>query len=143
MRNARPTELVMGSAQLGLTYGAANRTGKPEREAALRLVQRAADAGVETFDTARAYGLNDRGQLKPGLLADINVIDFEGLALHRPIAVDDLPAGGRRLVQRPEGYRYTIKSGQVTFEDGEHTGALPGGLVRGGREAVILPIAAE
>jgi N-acyl-D-aspartate/D-glutamate deacylase len=96
-----------------------------------------------TSDTARAYGLNDRGQLKPGLLADINVIDFEGLALHRPIAVDDLPAGGRRLVQRPEGYRYTIKSGQVTFEDGEHTGALPGGLVRGGREAVILPIAAE
>jgi len=96
-----------------------------------------------TSDTARAYGLNDRGQLKPGLLADINVIDFEGLALHRPIAVDDLPAGGRRLVQRPEGYRYTIKSGQVTFENGEHTGALPGGLVRGGREAVILPIAAE
>ena len=96
-----------------------------------------------TSDTARAYGLNDRGQLKPGLLADINIIDFEGLELHRPIAVDDLPAGGRRLVQRPEGYRYTIKSGQVTFENGEHTGALPGGLVRGGREAVILPIAAE
>jgi N-acyl-D-amino-acid deacylase len=96
-----------------------------------------------TSDTARAYGLNDRGQLKPGLLADINVIDFDALALHRPIAVADLPAGGRRLVQRPEGYRYTIKSGEVTFEDGEHTGALPGGLVRGGREAVILPIAAE
>jgi len=96
-----------------------------------------------TSDTARAYGLNDRGQLKPGLLADINVIDFDALALHRPIAVADLPAGGRRLVQRPEGYRYTIKTGEVTFEDGEHTGALPGGLVRGGREAVILPIAAE
>jgi N-acyl-D-amino-acid deacylase len=96
-----------------------------------------------TSDTARAYGLNDRGQLKPGLLADMNIIDFEALALHRPVAVADLPAGGRRLVQRPEGYRYTIKSGQVTFEDGQHTGALPGGLVRGGREAVILPIAAE
>jgi N-acyl-D-aspartate/D-glutamate deacylase len=96
-----------------------------------------------TSDTARAYGLNDRGQLKPGLLADLNVIDFEALSLHRPVAITDLPAGGKRLVQRPEGYRYTVKSGQVTFEDGEHTGALPGGLVRGGREAVILPMAAE
>ena len=94
-----------------------------------------------TSDTARAYGLNDRGQLKPGLLADLNVIDFEGLQLHRPEAVHDLPAGGRRLVQKAEGYRYTIKSGQVTFEDGRHTGALPGGLVRGGREAVILQAA--
>jgi aryl-alcohol dehydrogenase-like predicted oxidoreductase len=56
MRNARPTELVMGSAQLGLNYGAANRTGKPAREAALQLVRRAADAGVASFDTARAYG---------------------------------------------------------------------------------------
>jgi N-acyl-D-aspartate/D-glutamate deacylase len=79
-----------------------------------------------TSDTAKAYGLNDRGQLKPGLLADLNVIDFEA-----------------RLVQKAEGYRYTIKSGQVTFQDGESTGALPGGLVRGGREAVILPMAAE
>jgi N-acyl-D-amino-acid deacylase len=93
-------------------------------------------------DTARAYGLNDRGELRPGLLADINVIDFENLKLHRPEAVNDLPAGGRRLVQRVEGYRYTIKSGQVTLEDGEFTGALPGSLVRGGREAVVL-MAAE
>jgi N-acyl-D-amino-acid deacylase len=91
-----------------------------------------------TSDTAKAYGLNDRGQLKPGLLADINIIDFDKLRLFRPEAIYDLPAGGRRLVQRAEGYRYTIKSGEVTFEDGEHTGALPGGLVRGGREAVIL-----
>jgi N-acyl-D-aspartate/D-glutamate deacylase len=96
-----------------------------------------------TSDTARAYGLNDRGQLKPGLLADLNVIDFEALQLHRPEAIRDLPAGGRRLVQKADGYRYTVKSGQVTFEDGQHTGALPGGLVRGGREAVILPMAAE
>jgi N-acyl-D-aspartate/D-glutamate deacylase len=96
-----------------------------------------------TSDTAQAYGLNDRGQLKPGLLADVNIIDFETLKLFRPEAINDLPAGGRRLVQRTEGYRFTIKSGQVTFEDGVHTGALPGGLVRGGREAVILPMAAE
>ncbi len=91
-----------------------------------------------TSDTARAYGLNDRGQLKPGLLADINIIDFAALRLFRPEAIHDLPAGGRRLVQRAEGYRYTVKSGQVTFVDGEFTGALPGSLVRGGREAVIL-----
>ncbi len=96
-----------------------------------------------TSDTARAYGLNDRGQLKPGLLADLNIIDFEKLRLFRPEAINDLPAGGKRLVQRTEGYRYTVKSGQVTFEDGRHTGALPGGLVRGGREAVILAEAAE
>ncbi|HEV2530230.1 N-acyl-D-amino-acid deacylase family protein [Phenylobacterium sp.] len=94
-----------------------------------------------TSDTAKAYGLHDRGQLKPGLLADLNVIDFEGLRLHRPEAVHDLPAGGRRLVQRVDGYRYTVKSGQVTFQDGQFTGALPGSLVRGGREAVILQAA--
>jgi N-acyl-D-amino-acid deacylase len=89
-------------------------------------------------DTARAYGLNDRGQLKPGMLADVNVIDFENLRLHRPEAVHDLPAGGKRLVQRVDGYRYTVKSGEVTFEDGQFTGALPGSLVRGGREAQLL-----
>jgi N-acyl-D-aspartate/D-glutamate deacylase len=91
-----------------------------------------------TRDTAMAYGLSDRGQLQPGLLADVNIIDFDALRLYRPEAIYDLPAGGRRLVQRADGYRYTIKSGQVTFEDGESTGALPGSLVRGGREARIL-----
>jgi N-acyl-D-aspartate/D-glutamate deacylase len=91
-----------------------------------------------TRDTAMAYGLADRGQLKPGLKADVNVIDFDGLRLYRPEAVYDLPAGGRRLIQRADGYRYTVKSGVVTFEDGTHTGALPGRLVRGGREAHIL-----
>jgi N-acyl-D-aspartate/D-glutamate deacylase len=89
-------------------------------------------------DTARAYGLHDRGELKPGMLADVNVIDFEGLRLYRPEAVHDLPAGGKRLVQRVDGYRYTVKSGEVTFDNGEFTGALPGRLVRGGREARIL-----
>ena len=89
-------------------------------------------------DTAQAYGLHDRGQLTPGYLADLNVIDFGRLRLHRPEAITDLPAGGKRLVQRVEGYRYTVKSGQVTFENGTSTGALPGSLVRGGREARIL-----
>jgi N-acyl-D-aspartate/D-glutamate deacylase len=84
-------------------------------------------------DTAQAYGLEDRGLLRPGMLADVNVIDFDQLRLHRPEAVFDLPAGGKRLVQRVDGYRHIIKSGQPIFADNEHTGALPGKLVRGGR----------
>ena len=114
-----------------LTYWARDRV-KGERFPLEFLVRKL------TSDTAKAYGLNDRGELKPGMLADINVIDFERLRLFRPEAVHDLPAGGKRLVQRVEGYRYTVKSGEVTFDDGEFTGALPGTLVRGGREARIL-----
>ena len=84
-----------------------------------------------TQRTAEAYGIRDRGTLEAGKLADINVIDFEQLRLFRPEAIHDLPLGGKRLVQRVSGYDYTIKSGEVTFENGEHTGALPGSLVRG------------
>ena len=83
-------------------------------------------------DTAEAYGMNDRGLLKPGLLADINIIDFDKLDLQRPEAVFDLPTGGKRLVQKVDGYRHIIKRGQPIFRDNEHTGALPGKLVRGG-----------
>jgi N-acyl-D-aspartate/D-glutamate deacylase len=86
-----------------------------------------------THDTAAAYDINDRGLLKPGYLADINVIDFDNLRLHRPEAIYDLPTGGKRLVQKVDGYRQIVKSGQVIFEDGEHTGALPGKLIRGGQ----------
>jgi N-acyl-D-aspartate/D-glutamate deacylase len=93
-------------------------------------------------DTARAYGLTDRGELKPGMLADVNVIDFDRLRLFRPEAVHDLPAGGKRLVQKVDGYRYTVKSGQITFDDGVHTGALPGTLVRGGKDARVEKAAA-
>ena len=83
-----------------------------------------------TSSTAHAFGMYDRGQLTEGSIADINVIDFESLRLHRPEAIFDLPAGGRRLVQRAEGYDVTIKSGEVIFNQGQHTGALPGKLVR-------------
>ena len=82
-------------------------------------------------DTAEAYGLTDRGLLQPGKLADINVIDFDALQLQRPEAVHDLPTGGKRLVQRVEGYRHIIKRGEAIFRDNQHTGALPGKLVRG------------
>jgi len=83
-------------------------------------------------DTAEAYGMMDRGLLKEGYLADINIIDFDALTLHRPEAIHDLPTGGKRLVQRVDGYRHIIKRGQPIFKDMEHTGALPGKLVRGG-----------
>ncbi len=85
----------------------------------------------QTHDTARLYGFEDRGTIAPGMLADLNVIDYENLRLLPPYVTADLPAGGRRLLQRPEGYVATIKSGQVTFRAGEDTGARPGHLVRG------------
>jgi N-acyl-D-aspartate/D-glutamate deacylase len=85
---------------------------------------------LQTARTAAAYGLADRGVVAPGKRADLNVVDLEGLRLHAPEMVFDLPAGGRRLVQRVDGYRATIVAGDVTFEDGEPTGARPGRLVR-------------
>jgi N-acyl-D-aspartate/D-glutamate deacylase len=90
---------------------------------------------TQTRDTAAAVGLLDRGVIAPGMKADLNVIDFDRLRLRRPEMVHDLPAGGRRLVQRAEGYRATVVAGEVVWEDGEHTGALPGRLVRGAQPA--------
>jgi len=87
---------------------------------------------LQTGDTAAVYGLHDRGTLEPGKKADLNLIDFDGLRLDSPEMVFDLPGGGRRLVQRADGYRATIVAGEVTFEHGEPTGARPGTLVRGG-----------
>jgi N-acyl-D-amino-acid deacylase len=72
----------------------------------------------------------DRGTIAVGKRADVNVVDLDGLRLHAPRMVHDLPAGGRRLVQHVDGYRYTVVAGEVTFEDGEATGARPGRLVR-------------
>jgi N-acyl-D-aspartate/D-glutamate deacylase len=88
-----------------------------------------------TQDTAAAVGLLDRGVLKPGYKADVNVIDYDNLRLRPPRMAHDLPAGGRRLMQDAEGYRYAIVSGQVTYRDGAPTDALPGRLVRGARPA--------
>lgn len=85
----------------------------------------------QTRKTATLYGIEDRGVLAPGMLADINVIDFDALHIHGPEMVRDLPAQGKRLVQQIDGYRYTIKSGEVTYAEGKPTGALPGGLIRG------------
>ncbi len=85
-----------------------------------------------TSDTARSVGLEDRGVVAVGKQADLNVIDFDSLKLQRPYIVFDLPAGGRRLLQKATGYTATVKSGAVTFRNGEATGALPGKLLRGG-----------
>lgn len=82
-------------------------------------------------DTAATVGLNDRGRIATGLKADINVINLDRLHLYAPRPVYDLPAGGRRLTQRAEGYEALIVSGTVTYRHGEATGALPGRLVRG------------
>jgi N-acyl-D-aspartate/D-glutamate deacylase len=83
-----------------------------------------------TSETADFYGFHDRGRLQPGKKADVNVIDFDGLHLHSPEMIFDLPAGGRRLVQHVDGYDMTICSGAPIFEKGEETGARPGQLVR-------------
>ncbi|HEX3460808.1 MAG TPA: amidohydrolase family protein [Acidimicrobiales bacterium] len=87
----------------------------------------------QTHDTARLYGLTDRGTLEPGAIADLNLIDYDGLRLGNPTVVADLPAGGRRLIQDATGYVETIKSGVATFAEGKDTGARPGSLVRGAR----------
>jgi N-acyl-D-aspartate/D-glutamate deacylase len=86
-----------------------------------------------TRDNARAIGLGDRGVLAPGYRADINLIDYDRLRLRAPEVVYDLPAGGRRLMQRAEGYVATLVAGQPVWRDGAPTGVLPGRLVRGPR----------
>ena len=85
---------------------------------------------LQTSRTAAAYGMTDRGRIAPGLIADINLIDFDRLHLHAPRMAFDLPAGGRRLLQDVDGYLHTIKSGEVTFTDGHPTGARPGTVLR-------------
>lgn len=90
---------------------------------------------MQTRETAEAYGLHDRGLLAPGMKADVNIIDFENLKIKRPQMVYDLPANGRRLVQQAEGYVATIVNGEIIYENGTATGALPGKLIRGAQSA--------
>jgi N-acyl-D-aspartate/D-glutamate deacylase len=96
----------------------------------------------QCHDTSRLYGLNDRGVLKSGYLADINIIDLDRLKLSKPWLAFDLPAGGRRLLQKADGYVATVKAGVVTFREGTMTGALPGVVVRGPQN-VLMAEAAE
>ncbi|MEE2665001.1 MAG: amidohydrolase family protein [Myxococcota bacterium] len=89
----------------------------------------------QTRATAELVGFHDRGLIAPGMKADLNLIDWEALRVHPPEILYDLPAGGRRLVQRASGYVATVVSGEVTHENGKPTGALPGKLVRGAQRA--------
>jgi N-acyl-D-aspartate/D-glutamate deacylase len=107
-----------------LTHWVRDRT-RGERIPLERIVER------QTRRTAALYGLRDRGILAPGAKADLNVVDLDALRIHAPEVVYDLPAAGRRLIQKVDGYRYTVQSGEVTWEDGVATGALPGRLIRG------------
>jgi N-acyl-D-amino-acid deacylase len=88
-----------------------------------------------TRDPAETVGFLDRGLVRPGLKADLNVIDYDALRLHPPRVDRDLPAGGKRLSQKADGYVMTLVSGEVTYRDGVHTGVLPGRLIRGQRPA--------
>ena len=85
----------------------------------------------QTSHTASVYGLHDRGLLKVGKKADVNIIDYEQLACEAPYMAYDLPAGGKRLLQKARGYLATLVAGQPIYEGGELTGALPGALIRG------------
>jgi N-acyl-D-aspartate/D-glutamate deacylase len=86
-------------------------------------------------DTAETVGLYDRGLIAPGYRADLNIIDYDRLKLKAPQVVHDLPSGGRRLIQRAEGYTATVVAGEITYRDGEPTDALPGRLLRGATRA--------
>jgi N-acyl-D-aspartate/D-glutamate deacylase len=97
----------------------------------------------QTRDTAHWVGLHDRGILKPGYRADINVINFNKLSLHLPEVCYDLPTGGRRLMQRASGYSVTMVAGEVTYRNGAPTGAKPGKLVRGAQLVPPRKLAAE
>ncbi len=97
----------------------------------------------QTSETADFFGLTDRGRLTPGMRADVNVIDFKGLQVRKPEIVHDMPANGRRFIQRVNGYEATICAGTPIFERGEHTGALPGRLVRAGQAGGAAREAAE
>jgi N-acyl-D-aspartate/D-glutamate deacylase len=116
-----------------MSYWTRDRT-RGEKIATERAVQ------MLTADIADYLGFSDRGRLKPGLKADLNVIDLERLRLHPPRLVQDLPAGGQRLLQDAEGYRATIVAGDVVVRDDEVTDARPGRLVRSGQ---TMAMAAE
>ena len=92
----------------------------------------------QTSETADFFGLTDRGRLAPGQRADVNLIDFANLQVQKPELVHDMPAKGRRFIQRVEGYEATLVAGEPIFQRGEHTGAMPGRLVRAGRVGAAM-----
>jgi len=85
----------------------------------------------QTLKTAQTYGLNDRGALLKNMRADINIIDYENISVKKPLISYDLPAGGKRLTQKAEGYKHTFVKGVEVSNNGEFTGEMPGKLIRG------------
>jgi N-acyl-D-amino-acid deacylase len=136
-------DTVVGLADGGAHYGMICDASFPtyylarwarDAEAAQRIALPKAIAAL-TSEPAKLAGLNDRGRIAIGHKADFNLIDFDRLNVRVPTVEHDLPAGGRRLHQRADGYVATIVSGTVTYRDGQATGALPGRLVRGQQKA--------
>ncbi len=115
-----------GGPTLMLTHWVRDRTRGPRipLEDAVRMI---------TSEPAALYGLGDRGRLAPGLRADVNVIDHAKLEIELPEMIFDLPAGGRRIMQRARGYHRTIVAGEITIRDDAATDARPGRLIRGAR----------
>ena len=93
---------------------------------------------LQTSEPAALYSLDDRGVIAPGYKADINVIDPEALHLPAPYMAYDLPTRGKRMLQKVDGFRYTIVGGEVIVKDGVMTDALPGRLVRGPQKVVPI-----
>ena len=117
-----------GGPTLMLTHWVRDRTRGPRipLEDAVRMM---------TSEPAALYGLEDRGCLAPGLRADLCVIDHDRLRIELPEMIFDLPAGGRRIMQRAQGYHRVVVAGEVTVRDDEETGARPGRLIRGAQSA--------
>jgi N-acyl-D-aspartate/D-glutamate deacylase len=129
-----------GGAHCGTICDAASPTFMLEhwvRDRARGRISLATAIKRQCRDTALLYGLDDRGLLRPGYLADVNIIDMERIKLGKPWLAFDLPAGGKRLLQKADGYDVTIKSGRVTFRDGVFTGETPGGVIRGPQRAAL------
>jgi N-acyl-D-aspartate/D-glutamate deacylase len=129
--------VVLGLADAGAHVGQILDASQPTffltywiREQELMPIERAVQR--LTQDGARLFGLTDRGELRPGSMADVNVIDWDGLHLPLPEYVHDFPQGAGRFVQRAQGYDATVVNGQVVLEDGVHTGDLPGTVLRSG-----------
>jgi N-acyl-D-aspartate/D-glutamate deacylase len=131
------TGTVLGLGDGGAHYGMICDAAYPTYFLA-EFVRTRKTVGVATaikmlaYETASCVGLRDRGLLKRGYKADLNIIELDRLSLRAPHVTYDLPAGGRRLNQLAEGYRTTMVSGVVTYQNGQASGALPGRLVRGG-----------
>jgi N-acyl-D-aspartate/D-glutamate deacylase len=133
---ADPT-VVMGLADAGAHVGQIMDASQPTFFLSTWVRDRRAlsvEDGVRrlTSDTAELFGVTDRGVLREGAHADVNVIDLDGLALRLPEYVHDFPGGAGRYVQRADGYRATVVNGVVTLRDDDLTGQHPGVLLRSG-----------